>query len=58
MNTRKPRTLREIEGKVANKPEGLREEYCWLHLREMFPGAADEALSRWAGMIEKQVGGF
>lgn len=60
MNATKARkmTLKDAARLVAGKPQGIREEYAWYYLREMFPGASDEALATWAGKMERHIGGF
>lgn len=51
-----PKTLAETLTRVAEKPEGLREEYAYYFVREMFRNASEEAIIRWAEGILARTG--
>jgi hypothetical protein len=48
-------TLKTMVKAVSEKPEGLREEYLWHYLRQMFPNSSETALQGWADKFQTQV---
>jgi hypothetical protein len=54
-NTKPTVTLKTLVVAVMANPEGLREEYLWYYLREMFPNSSEAALQGWADKVHAWV---
>ncbi len=50
------KTLKDIEGRVANTKEGAREDMAYYLVREMFKNAGEDAIARWAEAILARTG--
>lgn len=48
-------TLKTLVKAVSEKPAGLREEYLWYYLRQIFPGSSEAALQSWADKVHAWV---
>jgi hypothetical protein len=48
-------TLKTLVKAVSEKPEGLREEYLWHYLRQIFPNSSEAALQGWADKVHAWV---
>jgi hypothetical protein len=54
-NTKPTVTLKTLVAAVMAKPEGLREEYLWHYLRQIFPNSSEAALQGWADKVHAWV---
>lgn len=43
--------LTELVALVTPKAPGLKEEYTWMHVRNLFPNAPDATLSGWVDRV-------
>jgi hypothetical protein len=48
-------TLKTLVKAVSEKPEGLREEYLFYYLRQIFPNSSEAALQGWADKVKATV---
>jgi hypothetical protein len=48
-------TLKTLVTLVMAKPEGLREEYLFYYLRQIFPNSSEAALQGWADKVHAWV---
>ena len=51
-------TMKNLVVMVMDQPEGLREEYLYYYLRQIFPGSSEAAIEVWASKVKGWIKGI